>query len=166
MFLCINASNVFHCVWLLIEVHCYGVTRKNLFIAVFVIDESKPKTVGSFTNVNSLGALSTKCWAHSMSHSQLWQLRLRHYCQISCCIWHQNVSILYIVVCDMLDYIAVKASALEKPQDPGSTSSECHIFYLFRCVLSSMLPLRSVGRSNFDKVRHNLTTLTQETNIY
>ena len=29
-----------------------------------------------------------------------------------------------------------------------------------------MLPLRSVGRSNFDKGRHNLTTLIQETDIY
>ena len=27
------------------------------------------------------------------------------------------------------------------------------------CVLSSVLPLRSVGRSNFDKGRHNLSTL-------
>ena len=43
---------------------------------------------------------------------------------------------------------------------------ECQIFYLFRCVLSSMLHLRSVGRSNFDKGRHNLTTLIQETDIY
>ena len=39
-------------------------------------------------------------------------------------------------------------------------------FYLFRCVLSSVLPLRSVGRSNFDKGRHNLTTLIHETDIY
>ena len=37
--------------------------------------------------------------------------------------------------------------------------SECQIFYLFRCVLSSLLPLRSVGRSNFDKGLHNLITL-------
>ena len=29
-----------------------------------------------------------------------------------------------------------------------------------------MLPLRSVGRCNFDKGRHNLTTLIQETDIY
>ena len=35
-------------------------------------------------------------------------------------------------------------------------------FYLFRCVLSSVLPLRIVGRSNFDKGRHNLTTLIQK----
>ena len=40
-------------------------------------------------------------------------------------------------------------------------------FYLFRCVLSSVLPLRSVGRSNFDKGRHNLTTLIHiKTKLY
>ena len=36
------------------------------------------------------------------------------------------------------------------------------VFYLFRCVHSSMQPLRSVGRSNFDKGRHNLTTMIQK----
>ena len=49
-----------------------------------------------------------------------------------------------------------------KAGDLGSTPSECLIFYLFRCVHSSMQPLRSVGRSNFDKGRHNLTTLIQK----
>ena len=34
-----NASKVFHCVWLLIEVHSYGVARKIVFNAVFVIVE-------------------------------------------------------------------------------------------------------------------------------
>ena len=35
-------------------------------------------------------------------------------------------------------------------------------FHLFRCVLSSLLPLRSVGRSNFDEDLHNLITLIQK----
>ena len=35
-------------------------------------------------------------------------------------------------------------------------------FHLFRCVLSFVLPLRSVGRSNFDKGLHNLTTLIKK----
>ena len=39
---------------------------------------------------------------------------------------------------------------------------ECQIFYLFRSVLSSLLPLRSVGRSNFDKGLHNLIMLIQK----
>ena len=43
--------------------------------------------------------------------------------------------------------IAVTATALEKPG-----TWVCQIFYIFRCVLSSMLPLRSVGRSNFVRV--------------
>ena len=47
-------------------------------------------------------------------------------------------------------------------EDLGSSPSECLVFYSFRCVLSSVLPLRSVGRSNFDKGRHNLTTLIQK----
>ena len=34
--------------------------------------------------------------------------------------------------------------------------------WTFRCVHSSVQPLRSVGRSNFDKGRHNLTTLIQK----
>ena len=47
-------------------------------------------------------------------------------------------------------------------EDLGSNPSECHIFHLFRCVLSSLLPLRSVGRSNFDKGLHNLITLIKK----
>ena len=47
-------------------------------------------------------------------------------------------------------------------RDLGSNSSECQIFYLFRCVLSSLLPLRSVGSSNFDKGLHSLITLIQK----
>ena len=54
-----------------------------------------------------------------------------------------------------------KASALEKAEDLGSSPSKCQVFHLFRCVLSSVLPLRSVGRSNFDMGLHNITTLIQ-----
>ena len=43
--------------------------------------------------------------------------------------------------------IPVSARPLSS-RDLGSTPSECLFFYLFRCLLSSMLPLRSVGRSN------------------
>ena len=55
-----NASKVFHCVSLLIEMHSYRVARKIVFNAVFVIVKSKSKTVGCFTNINSVRALSTK----------------------------------------------------------------------------------------------------------
>ena len=44
----------------------------------------------------------------------------------------------------------------------GSNPSECLIFDLFHCILSSLLPLRSVGRSNFDKGLHGLITLNQK----
>ena len=54
-----------------------------------------------------------------------------------------------------------KATA-RQAEDLGSNPSECHIFYLFRCVLSSLLPLRSVRRSNFDKGLHILITLIQK----
>ena len=50
-----------------------------------------------------------------------------------------------------------KASA-RQAEDLGSNPSECHIFD----VLSSLLLLRSVGRSNFDKDLHNLITLIQK----
>ena len=53
-----------------------------------------------------------------------------------------------------------KASA-RRAEDLGSNPSECHIFYLFRCLLSSLLPLRSVGWSNLDKGLHNLITLNK-----
>ena len=36
---------------------------------------------------------------------------------------------------------------------------------VFRSVLSSVLTLRSVGRSNFDKGLHNLTTLIKKRHI-
>ena len=49
---------------------------------------------------------------------------------------------------------------------PMFDSKRVSDFLLFRCVLSSVLPLRSVGRSNFDKGRHNLTTLIHRTDIY
>ena len=50
----------------------------------------------------------------------------------------------------------------EYAEDLGSTPSECQVCLFFRCVHSSVHPLRSVGRSNFDKGRHNLTTLIQK----
>ena len=54
-----------------------------------------------------------------------------------------------------------KASA-RQAEDLGSNPSECQIFHLFRCVLSSLLPLRRVGRAIFDKGLHNLITLIQK----
>ena len=39
---------------------------------------------------------------------------------------------------------------------------ECQISHLSRGVLSSPLPLRSVGRSNFGKGLHNLITLIKK----
>ena len=62
-------------------------------------------------------------------------------------------------------YIYGYCIGTRKAGDLGSTPSKCHIFYLFRCVLSSMLPLRSVGRSNFVRVCVNLTTLIQKRHI-
>ena len=54
-----------------------------------------------------------------------------------------------------------KASA-RQAEDLGSNPSECQIFHVFRCVLSSLLHLRSVGRSNVDKGLHNLITLIKK----
>ena len=59
-------------------------------------------------------------------------------------------------------WLSGKSIGARYAEDLGSTPSECQVFYLFRCVHSSMQPLRSVGRSNFDKGRHNLTTLIQK----
>ena len=58
--------------------------------------------------------------------------------------------------------LVVKASALEKPGTLVRVLASVRFFHLFRCVLSSVLPLRSVGRFNFDKGLHILvTTLIQ-----
>ena len=54
-----------------------------------------------------------------------------------------------------------KVSA-RQAEDLGSNPSECQIFHLFRCVVSSLLPLRSVGRSNIDKGLYILLTLIQK----
>ena len=54
---------------------------------------------------------------------------------------------IYIYTCIYI-YICIDT---RKVGDLGSTPSECQIFHLFRCVLSSMLPLRSVGRYQFRK---------------
>ena len=40
---------------------------------------------------------------------------------------------------------------MRQAEDLGSNPSECQIYLFFRCVLSSLLPLRSVGRCNLDK---------------
>ena len=55
-----------------------------------------------------------------------------------------------------------KASA-PQAEDLGSNPSECQIFHLFCYVIFSLLRLRSVGRSNFDKGLHNLITLIKKT---
>ena len=44
----------------------------------------------------------------------------------------------------------------------GFKSKRVSDFSFIRGVLSSLLPLRSVGRSNFDKGLHNLITLIQK----
>ena len=54
-----------------------------------------------------------------------------------------------------------KASA-RQAEDLGSNPNECQIFHLIRCALSSLLPLRSIGRSNFDKGLRNLITLIKK----
>ena len=58
-----------------------------------------------------------------------------------------------------------KSSALEKPRTWVRDLASVRFFPLFRCVLSSLLPLRSVGRSNFDMGLHNLTTLIKKRHI-
>ena len=47
-----------------------------------------------------------------------------------------------------------------------STPSECQIFFFFRCVLSSMLPLRSVGRSNFVRVCVKFNNVDSKTTYF
>ena len=56
----------------------------------------------------------------------------------------------------------VGRSLARQAEDLGSYPSECQIINLFRCVLSSLLPLRSVRRSNFDKGLHNLIKLIKK----
>ena len=53
-------------------------------------------------------------------------------------------------------------ASARQAEDLGSNPSECQIFHLFCCDLSSLLPFRSVGRYNFDKGSHNLITLNKK----
>ena len=53
-------------------------------------------------------------------------------------------------------------ASARQAKDLGSNPGECLIFYLFRCVLSSLLPLQNVGRSKFDEGLHSLITLIQK----
>ena len=48
------------------------------------------------------------------------------------------------------DTVAQLVERLGDKQSLGSNPSECQIFNLFRRILSSMLPWRNFGRSNFD----------------
>ena len=57
------------------------------------------------------------------------------------------------IACKYNIYIYMSA---RKAECMGSNLSVRQIFYFFRCVLSSLLPLRSVGRSNFDKGFNNV----------
>ena len=84
---------------------------------------------------------------------------------------HRYVGIIIYIYMDNEDYnsgsvhwhrsLVGKASA-RQAEDLGSNPRVCQIFYLSRCVLSSLLPLRSVERSNFYKGLHNLTTLIRK----
>ena len=60
--------------------------------------------------------------------------------------------------------IVAKASTLEKPRTWVRNLASVR-FSFVRCVLSSVLPLRSVGMSNFDKGLHSLTTFIQKRHI-
>ena len=55
-----------------------------------------------------------------------------------------------------------KASALDMPRTWVRVLASVRFFHLFRCVLSYVLSLRSVGRSNFVRVCINLTTLIKK----
>ena len=74
-----------------------------------------------------------------------------------------NTAVL-IKICRFLINLVKFTQTLTKFDLP--TLRKCQIFYLLRCFLSSMLPLRSVGRSNFVRVCVNLTTLIQNTTYF
>ena len=62
---------------------------------------------------------------------------------------------------DMLaDTIAQSEHRRDKPRDCVQILSSVRFF--FYCVLSSLLPVQSIGWSNFDKGLHNLIMLIQK----
>ena len=67
-------------------------------------------------------------------------------------------------------YFPDEGSLLPKYRDcTTSNDFESYIYiyiYIYISIYSSVLPLRSVGRSNFDKGRHNLTTLIHKTDLH
>ena len=62
----------------------------------------------------------------------------------------------------MLYHSLVGGASAQQAEDMGSNPSECQILYFFCCVLSSLLPLRSVGAYNFGKGLHDLITLIKK----
>ena len=59
----------------------------------------------------------------------------------------------------------VRASA-QQAEVLGLNPSKCQIGRLFRHVLSSVIPWRSIGRSNFNSGLHNLMMLNQKRQKY
>ena len=63
---------------------------------------------------------------------------------------------------DVCIYIYMYMASARQAEDLGPNPCECQFFYLFRCVLSSLLLLRIGGRSYFDKGLHNLIRLIKK----
>ena len=65
---------------------------------------------------------------------------------------------IYIYIWNFQCFARVTQSLVSNPSD-------CQIFYLFRHILSSVLPWRSVGRFNFDSGLHNNNVDYKKTKI-
>ena len=72
-----------------------------------------------------------------------------------------SVDSMFDIVTLLLHFLVGFESA-QQAEDLGSNPSERMIFNLFRCDHSSLLPWRSVLRSNFDRGLHNLIVLTKK----
>ena len=59
--------------------------------------------------------------------------------------------------------MSVVIASARQADDQGSNPSKCPKFNSFSCVLSSLLQLRNVVGSNFDKGFHNLIMFIQKT---
>ena len=51
---------------------------------------------------------------------------------------------------------------MRQADDLGLNTSDCKIFTLFQCILFSLLPLQSVGRSYLEKGLHYLVMLIKK----
>ena len=74
-----------------------------------------------------------------------------------------NLKLIKIKILDIpTDTVAQSVEPRKTCRGPGFNPIECQIFNLFFCILSSLLPWRSIGICNIDRGLHNFIMLIKK----